>query len=292
MLTSEERVRRGPQATSEADTHPPVACEPEPPSLETLGEDLLITTARQRWLSLARPFGWIGIYAAAAAAGWWWLTPLSVFMVFVAVVTVTHDVVHNTLGLSRKGTEWALFLLGALLLESGHSYRASHHQHHRVFPGPDDPEGDPARLTLRGAILTGPLFLPRLGLWAFRRSRGQAGHRRWLIVEAAVPFLVLTCGLLSWRTSPGILCYAVMVITGSWVYPLLTVHLPHKDYGATPLTQTRTLRGRIIPTLFLELTYHLEHHLYPQVPSHNLARLAQGLDPFFQAAGVKPWKVP
>ena len=32
----------------------------------------------------------------------------------------------------------------ALLLESGHAYRATHMQHHRVFPGPDDPEGDPA----------------------------------------------------------------------------------------------------------------------------------------------------
>lgn len=82
-----------------------------------------------------------------------------------------------------------------------------------------------------------------------------------------------------------------MMIVGSWVYPLLTVHLPHRHYGDTPLTQTRTLRGRVIPALFLELTYHLEHHLYPQVPSHNLPRLAQRLDPVLAEAGVRPWKV-
>ena len=79
------------------------------------------------------------------------------------------------------------------------------------------------------------------------------------------------------------LVYAVMAIVGSWVYPLLTVYLPHHDYGDEPLTQTRTLRGRIIPAIFLELTYHLEHHLYPQVPSHHLPELARRLDPYFAA---------
>ncbi len=43
--------------------------------------------------------------------------------------------------------------------------------------------------------------------------------------------------------------------------------------------------------LFLELTYHLEHHLYPQVPSHHLSELARRLDPTFEKAGVKPWHV-
>jgi beta-carotene hydroxylase len=71
----------------------------------------------------------------------------------------------------------------------------------------------------------------------------------------------------------------------------LTIHLPHHGYGETPLTQTRTLRGRVVPALFLELTYHLEHHLYPQIPSHNLARLGRRLDPFFEQAGVEPWRV-
>jgi beta-carotene hydroxylase len=79
---------------------------------------------------------------------------------------------------------------------------------------------------------------------------------------------------------------------GSWVYPLLTVHLPHHDYGPTPLTQTSTLRGKIIPTLFLELTYHLEHHLYPQVPAHQLPELSRRLEPLFRDAGVRPRRVP
>ena len=82
-----------------------------------------------------------------------------------------------------------------------------------------------------------------------------------------------------------------LAIVGSWVYPLLTVYLPHHDYGDTPLTQTSSLRGRIIPALFLELTYHLEHHLYPGVPSHHLPELSRRLTPLFQSAGVQPRRV-
>lgn len=99
-------------------------------------------------------------------------------------------------------------------------------------------------------------------------------------------------GILLWPWIPGLLVYAVLVVVGSWVYPLLTVHLPHHGYGDTPLTQTGTLRGRIIPVLFLELTYHLEHHLYPAVPSHHLAELSRRLTPTFEAHGVKPTRVP
>jgi beta-carotene hydroxylase len=112
-----------------------------------------------------------------------------------------------------------------------------------------------------------------------------------LIAEAVAPLAVVGAGVALWPRAPLLLVYATMMIVGSWVYPLLTVYLPHHGYGDTPLTQTRTLRGRIIPAIFLELTYHLEHHLHPQVPSHNLPELARRLDPFLDRAGVRAWRV-
>lgn len=258
-----------------------------PPALADLGADLLVTTPRRRLLALSRPGIGVAAFGTAAWLGWWWLTPVLMFGVFVAVVTATHDVVHRTMGLSDRATDWALFALGAVLLESGHAYRATHIQHHRLFPHPDDPEGYPAELSMPAAILYGPVFLARLWGWAFRRGR----DRGWLAAEAAVPFAVLGVGVLIRPYSPGLLAYAVMAVVGSWVYPLLTVYLPHHDYGDTPLTRTRTLRGRVVPAVFLELTYHLEHHLYPQVPSHNLPRLSRRLDPYLAENGVKPVRV-
>jgi beta-carotene hydroxylase len=264
----------------------------EMPTLDSLGVDFLTTTRHQRRLALARPFLGLAAYALAAGTGMWWLTPFLVFYVFVAVVTVTHDVVHRSLGLSRRQTEWALFTMGAVLLESGHAYRETHLRHHRVFPGPDDPEGDPARFGLLGAVLWGPLFLPRLWCWAFARTRPGGPTRRWLIAEAAWAVAVPIVGLWLLPVTPAVLVYACLAIVGSWVYPLLTVHLPHRNYGDTRLSQSHTLRGTIIPALFLELTYHLEHHLLPEVPSHNLPALSRRLDPLLRQSGVRPRRVP
>ena len=262
------------------------------PGLDELGRDLLATTPRQRCISFLRPCAGLAAYSVAATLRLWWLTPFLVFLVFVAVVTVTHDVVHGCLGLNRRQTEWALFCCGAFLLESGHAYRSTHLQHHRLFPHGDDPVGDPARMSLWRAICIGPAFLPRLWIWAFRQNRNRPDQRRWLLAEAAFALAAALAGLLLWRACPAILLYVAMVVAGSWVYPLLTVHLPHRNFGDSPLTQTHTLRGRFIPALFLELTYHLEHHLYPQVPSHHLAELSRRLDPVFARAGVRPRHVP
>lgn len=262
------------------------------PELAELGKDLLETTCFQRWLALSRPFFCVVIYALLAWFGLWWLTLPCVFLIFVSVVNVTHDVVHGSLGLGKKGTEWALFATGAMLLESGHAYRASHLQHHAVFPSGDDPEGDPARMTFLGAILHGPIFLPRLWWWAFRHASKRPGQRAWLLLEASLPLACVGTGLAIWPQTSSVLFYALQVILGSWVYPLLTVYLPHHHYGDTPWTQTRTLRGRIIPALFLELTYHLEHHLYPAVPAHHLAELSRRLEPDLRRAGVAPRRVP
>jgi hypothetical protein len=81
----------------------------------------------------------VAVFVVVAALGWWWITPLVVFGIFVAVVTATHDVVHRTLGLSVRATDVWLFLLGLVLLESGHAYRMTHRQHHRLFPARTTP---------------------------------------------------------------------------------------------------------------------------------------------------------
>ncbi|HCF87112.1 MAG TPA: fatty acid desaturase, partial [Ktedonobacter sp.] len=168
------------------------------PGLEELGADLLVTTPQQRWLALSRPFICIIAFSVAAYLQWWWLAPIIVFLTFVAVVTVTHDVVHKTLGLNQRQTDLALFLMGAVLMESGHAYRTTHIQHHRLFPSDDDPEGYPAKISMLAAILYGPIFLYRLWWWAFQRNKGKAKARLWLVVEACLPFLIITVGLLLW----------------------------------------------------------------------------------------------
>ena len=95
------------------------------PTLAELGDDLLVASPRQRVLALARPYAGVAVFVAVAALRWWWITPLVVFGIFVAVVTATHDVVHRTLGLGPRATDVWLFLLGLVLLESGHAYSST-----------------------------------------------------------------------------------------------------------------------------------------------------------------------
>jgi beta-carotene hydroxylase len=237
-------------------------------------------------VALARPAAALTAVAAAALAGHpWWALP-GVFLVFTTVISLMHDTVHGSLGLRRRGTDVTLFLAGAALMVSGHAYRATHINHHRVFPGPDDPEGRAATLSIGRALAAGPLHVARIWAWAFRHARHG---RSWLVAEAGVPFACLAAGVAWW---PPLACYTALALCGGWLYPLLTVRLPHAHPGDEPVTQARTLRGRIVPPLLLEQTYHLEHHLYPRVPSHKLPELARRLDPFLASAGIEPRRVP
>ncbi len=138
------------------------------------------------------------------------------------------------------------------------------------------------------ALVEGPIFLFRLWIWAWRRAPAERG---WLALEAAWFVAFWGAGAALWPHTPAVLVYAALVVAGSWVYPVATVHLPHDVDGAGELFQTHTLRGRLVPALFLELTYHLEHHLYPAVPSHHYAELAERLEPHLAARGVEPVRV-
>ena len=74
------------------------------PPIGTLGHDLLLTTRAQRLRTLVRPFVLVGVYGFVYAAGGWWITPLVVFLIFIAIVTSAHDLVHGSLGLDRRAT--------------------------------------------------------------------------------------------------------------------------------------------------------------------------------------------
>ena len=78
------------------------------------------------------------------------------------------------------------------------------------------------------------------------------------------------------------------MVAGSWIYPFVTAYVVHDAAGRDDLTRTRLFRGRLLSLLALEHLYHLEHHLYPQVPHHNWPRLARRLDPYFARLGLQP----
>lgn len=255
------------------------------PSLELLGRDLLSVPRWRRAWSLAMPFALVAAFFMSATRGWW-LPALgcTMLLTFFTYGSISHDLVHRTLRLPRRVNEILLCVIELMALRSGHAYRFSHLTHHAHFPADDDLEGAAAAMTWYEALLDGVTLQPRLWVAAFRHGK----DRTWVVGEAiaVAALLVGSVVAIPWTIAP--VAYAALMIGGSWSFPLMTSFIPHDSHGDSELTRTRLFRGRVLSVLALEHLYHLEHHLYPQVPHHNWPELGRRLDPYLAEAGVQP----
>src|SRR5262249_25228345 len=161
--------------------------------------------------------------------------------------------VHGNLGLPRWLTDILLCLVELLGLRSGHAYRAAHLQHHRRFPGKDDIEGEAAHGSWFGALVAGPFHQSRILWWALRHARWD---RAWIRCKGIGCFVLVLMAFLAWPVTAIPLAYAVLVVLGSWIFPLITSYLPHDAQATSRLTNTRRFRGKVAGILFLQHLYH------------------------------------
>jgi len=253
------------------------------PTLDSLGLDLLQTTVGERIRCLALPFATCAGFFLAGSRGWWPAgLACAVLQSYFTYASVSHDLVHRTLRLPVWLNEALLCIIELLSFRSGHAFRATHLHHHQRFPHNDDLEGAAAGMSWPAALLDGLTAQPRLWLWAMRHTSGTT--RRWIGGEG-IAIVILAGGCL---LSPVGTAYLLIMLAGSWIYPFMTSFLPHQTGTDDPLRQTRLFRGRVVALLSWEHLYHLEHHLYPQVPHQRWPQLARRLDPFFAEQGLKP----
>lgn len=264
-----------------------IALSQRKPALADLGLDLLRVSPAEKAIALVLPFGFAVTFLIAGWAGWWPLAMLcAIGQCFFTYASVSHDLVHRTLGLPRWLNEWLLCLIEVISFRSGHAFRATHLQHHARYPSDDDIEGRAAALPWWQALATGVTAQLRWWRWAVVRSRGAA--RRWMVLEGWVALLLLLLCLAAWPWTAVPAAYAAMNIAGSWIFPFMTSYMPHNPHAPNALTQTRLFRGRVLGLLALEHLYHLEHHLYPQVPHQRWPDLARRLDAYFADCGLRP----
>ncbi len=259
------------------------------PSLQELGVDLVRVSPLRRTVSLALPFGYAIGYFILAIQGWWVPAVLCLMALsFVTYGSVSHDLVHRSLGLNRRANDVLLTLIELLALRSGTAYRLSHLHHHRRYPAEDDIEAAAAGMTLWGALVEGVKFQLKIFVWAWRQY--PARRNRLALEGGLIATLYGTGGLLlPWTPVPFL--YALLMTTGAWVIPLITSYLPHDPHAEDELHQTRAYRGTVFSILAFQHLYHLEHHLYPAVPHHHWPELARRLDPFLQRSGVVPLRL-
>lgn len=258
------------------------------PRLSELGTDLLSVSRSRRVFLLARPLAMVALYAGLAAAGWWPVAIAVVVALFPVMVAVIHDLLHRSLGLSDRGNRGWLTVMAVLVLQSGHAIQATHLEHHRRFPDSEDPEAYVARMPLWRALLEGPVYPYRLWQWA---RRHRPGLRARVSVEAAAHTVLGLTSLALLPLTPVPFVYAAVMFVGCSLFPAVSVNLLHHLEGDSPLTWTRTVRGIVLPVITLGSGYHLEHHLYPRVPSPNYARLARRLRPELDGRAVHGYRL-
>lgn len=258
------------------------------PALSEVTKGLVPLCRGRLACSLALPFVWSGLYFVCAWCGHWVAAVLClVALSFVTYGSISHDLVHGSLGLSKRTNAIFLTLIELLAVRSGHAYRAAHLHHHARFPHDDDVEGAAAGMSFGRTLLEGMVFQWRIYLWAWRHAERD---RDLVLLEGIVCGLATLLSLITLPYTPIPFVYVALLAMGTWVIPLVTSYVPHVRDGTDELHRTRRFRGKVASLLALEHLYHLEHHLYPAIPHHHWPALARRLDPYFDAAGVAPVK--
>ncbi len=231
----------------------------------------LSATEIAKELFLSAP--WLVVSLWLASQGWVALALGPSFMFFLVGLRQVHNAYHYALGISRRGCDWVMLVLSALMLGSMHAVQINHLQHHRHCLEEEDVEGASARMSGWKAILVGPLFPMRLHVNAIRKARGPSF--RWIMAELVLTAMVIITAIL---VHSGWLRYHVAAMAvGQCLTSFFAVWTVHHDCeSGKPFA--RTLRGLLKNSTTYNMFFHVEHHLFPAVPTCHLPQLAERLD--------------
>lgn len=228
--------------------------------------------------------GGIWLTIAGVETSRWLLTAAGIAITAIALnafVLLMHDGMHRTL-FSTARRNWAgSVLLGSTFLMSFTAYRVLHTRHHKFLGDPRDPDDyhnyikHPAlvwalhfvRLTIGSLLYV--MAIPILAI-----KFGTEEERRRILVEYGILLTIYSVVL---RFVPGTILFV------AWVIPLLIVGSMvairgFTQHGITDATDPYIASRTILPHplvgfLLLHENYHLEHHLFPEVPSYHLPEL-------------------
>ena len=241
--------------------------------------DLVTLSRTQVLCELVLVFPWLaGALVCAHFAGnthWVFYGPALVcsFIFFLTGLRVVHNGYHYALGIPRLATEWVIFGLSLLMGWPLHSVQVNHLRHHKYCMEDEDIEAASARMSGWRALLFGPIF-PFL-LLGYGIYFGNPRKRQWIMWESlallsllATAFLILDIHWLRFH----ICCMAI----GECLTAFFAVWTVHHDCERDHLF-ARTLEGKWKNRLTFNMFLHMEHHLFPAVPTRNLPQLAERL---------------
>jgi fatty acid desaturase len=215
------------------------------------------------WIIVSWTLAWYGYYI--------WALPFSALF-FLTALRQVHNGFHNSLGTNRFLTWVALFGNSILMLASIHAVKFNHLQHHKHCLGEEDIEGRSAKMSWWQAILYGPQHMFLVHKVALQK--GNKNYRRNIIAEmiAAGLFLVVVFAF----NFKFLIYHCIVMIAGELLSAFFAVWSVHHDCDEHTIARTQRTGWKNFVTY--SMFYHLEHHLFPAVPTIKLPELAQRID--------------
>lgn len=235
-----------------------------------------------------------GLLAYSWSCPWRPLGFLCTVVALNAFVLLMHEGMHGLLFRDRRLNRWVSVLISSFLLLSFSAYTVMHERHHRYLGDHRDP--DDYDNYVKTPVLVWAMQYWRLTLGSFfylvlipilSLRYGSPRARRFVIQEY---LLMGAAYAVVWH------CVDHNWLLHQWFLPLVCVGLFTNLRGLTqhgvadahdPLLASRSVHIHpFLAYLLLNENFHLEHHLFPEVPSYNLPELHRRIFPSLPRAVV------
>jgi len=235
--------------------------------------DLTTLTLKQRVVEVLISAPWCILAIVSFDRRWLVAGVASSFVFFLTGLRQAHGAQHYTLGIPRRAQDVLLATLSVLMLSSLHALQATHMHHHRHAMKESDIESATARMSWWRAVMSGPWFIIALNREGHKLTRPK---KRWWIWGEWAAIVVYVVAVLGWGPT-GLKLFVVTMVVGECLTGFFAVWTVHHD--CDPQHQlARTQRGWWKTALTYQMFYHVEHHLFPAVPTARLPELAARVD--------------
>jgi fatty acid desaturase len=218
------------------------------------------------WLFAYWAFSWNLLWLPAALG--------SSFMFVLCGLRQVHNAFHYAVGVSPRAHEWLMFVLSPLMMSAMHAVQWNHLRHHRHCMDEDDVEAMSARMPGWKALITGPQFPVRLHHAALTLAKPRIRRWIWAELAAIAAMVVLAFGVLD---AAWFRYHVIAMTVGQCFSAFFAVWTVHHDCDRTHFI-ARTLRNDVKSFVSYNMFYHVEHHLFPAVPTCHLPELSKRLD--------------
>lgn len=262
-------------------------------------------------------FFWLALTAASGYflyrtwLSWWSLLLLLAYGALYGGASDSrwHECGHGTAFRNSSLNTFVYYIASFMLWREPTVWRWSHYRHHTdtIIVGSDYEIAfpRPSKIWLLPVtfshILNGPKLLIRIGKHSLGKIDSEVAEYvprsefRKVIWEAraflAINLFCVAASLIILSPFP-ILLIGLPTIYGAWLFVFfgLTQHAGLQENVLDHRKNTRTvLMNPVFRFLYWNMNYHLEHHLFPEVPYHSLPRLHRELAAYLPDPSPSCW---